>query len=447
MRLTRASESSSGTAAAEPAAAAEATESAATTTEATATAPASADPRTTPIYLSPPAATPPAPRGEHDEDDEEQDRKEAAADRWPPPPPAAGWYAVRLESETPYPRAMRLDELHAPGEHRRTVVLTGQVRPHDVPRLCPASASVTMPSSPWPTSMRTGPCRARRFRRGTTRSTMPGIPPGIADIGLRADLPLAADGKRDFGRFAVADRGERHHRDLRSGGGFGAAAPGRPCSAADCGIDHRREVVDVPDRLGGNQRIDTAGLRRHAATTISCSTATRAVALARVPLNRSPAAALARSLAVRLSLLCAGLLGLQALVGRWPCGCRSQDPMRSRPRQPGVGVVALPYDRDSVLASLEARAGSPRPHTARLDTLFARFRGPFVAYTTARVCGRPSCATPSLCCGPTRFGWPRHTRVRTLQARVYTIIRLAHCTRALGRNRTRQHSAGRGQTS
>ena len=47
----------------------------------------------------------------------------------------------------------------------------------------------------------------------------------------------------------------------------------------------------------------------------------------------------------------------------------------------GVGVVALPYDRDSVLASLEARARSPRPRTAALDTMFARFRGPFTRYT------------------------------------------------------------------
>lgn len=47
----------------------------------------------------------------------------------------------------------------------------------------------------------------------------------------------------------------------------------------------------------------------------------------------------------------------------------------------GVGVVALPYDRDSVIASLEARAAGPRPHTATLDSMFARFRGPFTAYT------------------------------------------------------------------
>jgi hypothetical protein len=49
----------------------------------------------------------------------------------------------------------------------------------------------------------------------------------------------------------------------------------------------------------------------------------------------------------------------------------------------GVGLVALPYDRDSVLASLEAGARSPRPATERLDSLFAGFRGPFNRYSTA----------------------------------------------------------------
>jgi hypothetical protein len=47
----------------------------------------------------------------------------------------------------------------------------------------------------------------------------------------------------------------------------------------------------------------------------------------------------------------------------------------------GVGIIALPYDRDSVLASMEARAPTPRPHTAALDSLFARFRSPFTTYT------------------------------------------------------------------
>jgi hypothetical protein len=48
----------------------------------------------------------------------------------------------------------------------------------------------------------------------------------------------------------------------------------------------------------------------------------------------------------------------------------------------GVGVVALPYDRDSVLRALEARAPSPRPvgAAATLDTLFQRFREPFAAF-------------------------------------------------------------------
>jgi hypothetical protein len=49
----------------------------------------------------------------------------------------------------------------------------------------------------------------------------------------------------------------------------------------------------------------------------------------------------------------------------------------------GVGVIALPYDRDSVLASLEARSSGRRPNTAELDSQFARFRGPFTAYTNS----------------------------------------------------------------
>ena len=49
----------------------------------------------------------------------------------------------------------------------------------------------------------------------------------------------------------------------------------------------------------------------------------------------------------------------------------------------GVGLVALPYDRDSVLRALESRARTPRPPTAPLESLFAAFRGPFNAYSAA----------------------------------------------------------------
>jgi hypothetical protein len=48
----------------------------------------------------------------------------------------------------------------------------------------------------------------------------------------------------------------------------------------------------------------------------------------------------------------------------------------------GVGIVALPYNRDSVLAALEARA-TPRPDTTTLDSLFRAFRVPFASYTAA----------------------------------------------------------------
>jgi hypothetical protein len=49
----------------------------------------------------------------------------------------------------------------------------------------------------------------------------------------------------------------------------------------------------------------------------------------------------------------------------------------------GIGLIALPYDRDSVLGSLEASAKSPRPATKTLDSLFAEFRGPFTEYSAA----------------------------------------------------------------
>jgi len=49
----------------------------------------------------------------------------------------------------------------------------------------------------------------------------------------------------------------------------------------------------------------------------------------------------------------------------------------------GVGLVALPYDRDSVLQALESRARTPRPPKAPLESLFTEFRGPFTAYSAA----------------------------------------------------------------
>jgi hypothetical protein len=90
------------------------------------------------------------------------------------------------------------------------------------------------------------------------------------------------------------------------------------------------------------------------------------------------------------SLLSLVLLGTAFAAGVTGCdGGRREvavrvsipDPASAETPAAGVGVVALPYDRDSVLASLEARARSPRPDTAALDSLFARFRGPFTAYT------------------------------------------------------------------
>jgi hypothetical protein len=76
-------------------------------------------------------------------------------------------------------------------------------------------------------------------------------------------------------------------------------------------------------------------------------------------------------------------------------GCKTSRPLAVRVSIPGpdsvetpvtgVGVVALPYDRDSVLRALEGRARTPRPPTAPIESLYAAFRGPFLAYSAAAV--------------------------------------------------------------
>lgn len=50
---------------------------------------------------------------------------------------------------------------------------------------------------------------------------------------------------------------------------------------------------------------------------------------------------------------------------------------------PGVEVTALPFDRDSLLAAMESRAPTGRPHTQALDSLFQAFQTPFLAFARA----------------------------------------------------------------
>lgn len=47
-----------------------------------------------------------------------------------------------------------------------------------------------------------------------------------------------------------------------------------------------------------------------------------------------------------------------------------------------LGFVALPYDRDSVLAVLELKHPRPLAITSKLDSLFQQFRGPFILFAT-----------------------------------------------------------------
>ena len=81
------------------------------------------------------------------------------------------------------------------------------------------------------------------------------------------------------------------------------------------------------------------------------------------------------------------LAGLTACEKPRPLAVRVSIPGPDSVETPvtGVGLVALPYDRDSVLRALEQRARTPRPPTAPIESLFAAFRGPFAAYSSATI--------------------------------------------------------------
>ncbi|MGI9041166.1 MAG: hypothetical protein ACR2HK_08715 [Gemmatimonadales bacterium] len=85
------------------------------------------------------------------------------------------------------------------------------------------------------------------------------------------------------------------------------------------------------------------------------------------------------------------MMAATGLLGAGPIACEGSRDVAVRVSIPGpdsaetpvsgIGLVALPYDRDSVLAALAASAASPRPSTAELDSLFHDFRAPFTSYS------------------------------------------------------------------
>jgi hypothetical protein len=89
------------------------------------------------------------------------------------------------------------------------------------------------------------------------------------------------------------------------------------------------------------------------------------------------------------ALILQGLLlaGLAACGKPRPLAVRVSIPGPDSVETPvtGVGLVALPYDRDSVLRTLDQRARAPRPPTAPIESLYAAFRGPFGAYSSATI--------------------------------------------------------------
>ena len=210
-------------------------------------------------------------------------------------------------------------------------------------RIRPAVASVTIPSRPSPTSMRRMPLPGLPLLPRHQQHHDPGVAAGIADLGLGADAPGAADRERHLGLAAIPDGGQRHHGDL---------GPARRAEPLDQvlhprlrrRVDDAGDVGDVAFRLRGKEPSDLGLLgeaggrgaqlkRRHEGDSFgSC-----------------PAQDLSWRWSWRPSLPARG-------PATSPSACPFPDPIPPKPRPARVGLVALPYDRDSVLAALEASA-------------------------------------------------------------------------------------------
>ena len=105
---------------------------------------------------------------------------------------------------------------------------------------------------------------------------------------------------------------------------------------------------------------------------------------------------------------------------------------------PGLQVIFLPYDRDSIVRGLEAKATSPRPKVRELDSLFREFRAPYlefmrVAVTTDRLRRKRDSLTGALGAGA-----PADPGVRAIEDSIARLTPAETAANAaLGRTRER----------
>jgi hypothetical protein len=83
---------------------------------------------------------------------------------------------------------------------------------------------------------------------------------------------------------------------------------------------------------------------------------------------------------VSLLVLLVSVASCSSSRGEVTAEVRIPDPNGIPTPIPGMLIVALPYDRDSIIQALEARAPEARPHTRALDSLFQVFQQPFDAF-------------------------------------------------------------------
>ena len=97
-----------------------------------------------------------------------------------------------------------------------------------------------------------------------------------------------------------------------------------------------------------------------------------------------------------------------------------------------IQILALPYDRDSLLVALRTRASTPRPGTAALDSAFANFRGPFVTFSLAvyRVSKlRDTVTQLGTRLGSLQAGTPEYDALRAHRERATDSLRAAEARR------------------
>ena len=210
---------------------------------------------------------------------------------------ARGGARASVESVTPNPRAISPVSARTPLCSAGPYSSRASSGPMTSRRIWPLAASVTIPSSPCPTSIRTCPVPGSWLIRGTSSSTRPAFRRS-SPISARAPTPhfrpianatSPSSWSPMVGSVTTATSAPVALRSRVSRSSISARVPG---SISDA------KSLTRPTGCAGKSR-STSGLCAHATAAISCRPARTAVALRRVSLTPTPSKPPCTRLAIR----------------------------------------------------------------------------------------------------------------------------------------------------